>query len=461
MKSPAWKARAESMLTQFIHGQHFDDEPTNADEFYSDSPSKFNPLYPRLENTSTPNPPPTCTEFWSSDEGATGVYERLRCGCVVGDSGPESGAGPCFSVLLTWAKIVFGRVTNAYLSSPLLLAILPLLIGAVIGFWMGRRGDGQSEFGRKRDSKLSRPTPWGRLHTFVSLCVKRSQETVFSIGTGLVMLFIQRQRSSCSNGDMFNDKRDEKSRVQLRNSEINMESGVDPLSVPRHIAVIMDGNRRYGRAKYGNATRGHWDGSKTLLDFSKWCISEGVQILTVYAFSTENWARDPAEVSALMAIFCKYFEELSVEAIERGIRIRVLSTEEDQIPTDVKAGIDRMVSLTQHCDKFTMNICLSYGGRGEIVNACRRIATDVREGTMDIGDIGEGAIQSRLLTEHCSDPCIIIRTSGEERLSNFLLWQAAYSEFFFLEKQWPELQKEDLLEVIRTYAKGRQRRFGK
>jgi len=260
---------------------------------------------------------------------------------------------------------------------------------------------------------------------------------------------------------MFNDKRDEKSRVQLRNSEINMESGVDPLSVPRHIAVIMDGNRRYGRAKYGNATRGHWDGSKTLLDFSKWCISEGVQILTVYAFSTENWDRDPAEVSALMAIFCKYFEELSVEAIERGIRIRVLSTEEDQIPTDVKAGIDRMVSLTQHCDKFTMNICLSYGGRGEIVNACRRIATDVREGTMDIGDIGEGAIQSRLLTEHCSDPCIIIRTSGEERLSNFLLWQAAYSEFFFLEKQWPELQKEDLLEVIRTYAKGRQRRFGK
>jgi undecaprenyl diphosphate synthase len=223
----------------------------------------------------------------------------------------------------------------------------------------------------------------------------------------------------------------------------------------------MDGNRRYGNSKYGNATRGHWDGSKTLIEFSKWCIAEGIQTLTVYAFSTENWDREEAEVSALMAIFCKYCEELRVEAIQRGIRICVLTTEEEKIPEDVKLGVERMVSETKHCDKFTMNICLSYGGRGEIVNACKSIVADVQSGILDANHISERDLQNKMLTGHCCDPDIIIRTSGEERLSNFLLWQVAYSEFFFLKKQWPELQKEDLLEVVRTFAHGRKRRYGK
>lgn len=162
-----------------------------------------------------------------------------------------------------------------------------------------------------------------------------------------------------------------------------------------------------------------------------------------------------------MAIFCKYCEELRVEAIKQGIRICVLSTEEDRIPADVKAGMDRMVSHTQHCDKFTLNICLSYGGRGEIVNACRNIAMDAKAGKLDIDQVDENMLQKNMLTKHCCDPDIIIRTSGEERLSNFLLWQAAYSEFFFLKKQWPELQKKDLIEIIQTFAKGRKRRYGK
>jgi undecaprenyl diphosphate synthase len=150
-----------------------------------------------------------------------------------------------------------------------------------------------------------------------------------------------------------------------------------------------------------------------------------------------------------------------VEAVKRGIRIRVLTTEYGRIPDDVRSGIDRMVVETEPCDKFVMNICLSYGGRGEIVNACRGIASDVRDGKLDVNAVNEIEVRKRMLTAHCCDPDIVIRTSGEERLSNFLLWQVAYSEFFFLKKHWPELNKDDLIDVIRTFARGRKRRYGK
>ena len=239
------------------------------------------------------------------------------------------------------------------------------------------------------------------------------------------------------------------------------ESGVPLSSVPRHIAVIMDGNRRYGRQRYGSATRGHWDGSKTLADFAKWCIAEGVQVLTVYAFSTENWDRDPDEVAALMAIFVRYCKELREEALARGIRLRVLSTEADRIPADVAAGLKRMVEETAHCDKFLMNICLSYGSRGEMVHACRSLAADVQQGKLSSSDITENVITGRLLTGDCPDPDIVMRTSGEMRLSNFLLWQIAYSEMFFVERTWPELTKDDLVKVIQNFANDRQRRYGK
>lgn len=226
-------------------------------------------------------------------------------------------------------------------------------------------------------------------------------------------------------------------------------------------SVIMDGNRRYGKAKYGSVTKGHWDGSKTLVDFSKWCLAEGVEILTVYAFSTENWNRSASEVSVLMQIFCKYCDELRVEALERGIRLQVLSTETEQIPPDVAFGIERMVNETKHCNNLTMNICLSYGSKGEILNACKAIANDVNEGVIKPSEITETTFERKLLTGGCPDPDLILRTSGEFRLSNFLLWQLAYAEMFFLDKQWPELTKADLLGVIREYAINRKRRFGK
>jgi undecaprenyl diphosphate synthase len=223
----------------------------------------------------------------------------------------------------------------------------------------------------------------------------------------------------------------------------------------------MDGNRRYGKEKYGNSTRGHLDGSRKLIEFAQWCFVEGIEILTVYAFSTENWNRDAEEVSALMSIFCKYCDEIRTEAIEKGIRIHVLTTEGEKIPEDVRIGIKRMEVETRHCTKFTMNICLSYGGRNEIVNACKSVAIDLQAGKLNVNEIGETVLQSKMLTSHCCDPEVIIRTSGEERISNFLLWQAAYSEFFFLKKPWPALEKDDLLDVIRDFANGRTRRFGK
>lgn len=130
-----------------------------------------------------------------------------------------------------------------------------------------------------------------------------------------------------------------------------------------------------------------------------------------------------------------------------------------QIPAHVKAGMKRMVDETAHCKGgLTMNICLSYGSRGEIVHACRQVATDVQQGVLSVSDIDEAAVQNRLLAK--TDPDLVIRTSGEYRLSNFLLWQMAYSELFFVKKTWPEMRKEDLLEVIRAFAGGRDRRFG-
>jgi undecaprenyl diphosphate synthase len=425
MTNANWKRRAESMLSQFIEGSAIDDG--DVDIYYdapTSSPPKLKPYF-RLENFSTSDQQPTC--------GADSVYDRLLgCSCHRGDY--AVGDGTCGSLFLQWVKLAFGGVVKAYLSNPLFLALLPLALGAIIGYYLGNRNGANRKhstvFGR-----ISEIFHWACLHLML--------------------------RQSKTSELLFDEERDERTRSELKAIGTKRESGVELECVPRHVAVIMDGNRRYGKEKYGSATRGHWDGSKTLIEFGKWCMHEGVQILTVYAFSTENWNRDAEEVSTLMSIFCKYCDELRIEAIERGMRIHVLTTDGERIPEDVRKGIERMEEETKHCTNFTMNVCLSYGGRNEIANACKSIAMDVQAGKMNVNEIGEAALQNKMLTNHCCDPDIIIRTSGEERISNFLLWQAAYSEFFFLKKQWPELEKADLLDVIRTFAHGRKRRYGK
>ena len=402
--------------------------------------------------------------------------------------------GSAAAYILKWTKVAIKKTANAYLSSPVLLALMPLLIGCFIGFalawwYVGGQKCNKEEKNVKQvmdSANDHRLESRGRcadvrstmflLSTGISAMLASCSHCVVSALAIIVAYFPMqcvisgvRNKSelnhncfSCCGSSTELAHREDTVRQHL-SSEANTtrESGVPLSSVPKHIAVIMDGNRRYGRKRYGSATRGHWDGSKTLADFAKWCMAEGVQVLTVYAFSTENWDRDPDEVAALMTIFVRYCDELREEALVRGIRLRVLSTETARIPEDVTVGLKRMVDETAHCDKFLMNICLSYGSRGEIVNACRSVASDIDSGSLDVQDISDTVIEERLLTSGCPDPDIVMRTSGEMRISNFLLWQMAYSEMFFVDKTWPELTKEDLVRVIQDFAGGRQRRYGK
>jgi hypothetical protein len=215
------------------------------------------------------------------------------------------------AVLIRWARILFYKVARTYMAAPLLLMLLPLCIGLLVGLVMGRRyGPTRQESAQVSSTKLQGYSNgifgW-------SVCIVSSLSWYFSSSQNL-------------------EEKENQVRTELK-SDANTarESGVNLEHVPRHVAVIMDGNRRYGKARYGNVSKGHWDGSKILVDFAKWCIAEGVEVLSVYAFSTENWNRDPSEVASLMKIFVQYCDELRVEAIERNIRIHVLSTDTERV----------------------------------------------------------------------------------------------------------------------------------
>jgi undecaprenyl diphosphate synthase len=338
-------------------------------------------------------------------------------------------------LILNWIKEFVKRVlyNKGYATNPFVLGIVPLLVGIMMGWLLGTYGS----------------LVWSLNWTF------RSNNTFVAPANDDDDDDIEDEADT-------KQERDEKTRQSLQSASHTFESGVDPSHIPQHIAVIMDGNRRYGRSKYQNATRGHEEGSKTLLNFIQWCMAEQVQILTVYAFSTENWQRSPLEVTALMDLILTHVEELRTQALEQGICVNVLSTETEPIPKGVSQGIKRLVEDTKDGKNFTLNICLSYGSRGEIVQACQAISRKVQSGAMDIDDISTTTFHQHLLTASCgADPDLILRTSGEYRLSNFLLWQLAYSELFFLDKTWPEVKKEDLIMVIRKFANDRNRRYGK
>jgi undecaprenyl diphosphate synthase len=419
--------------------------------------------------------------------------QRYACNSQHYDSTDDS---TVLRLVLRWSKVVAIKVARNYHAWPVVLVVIPLVIGFVVGFWAGRR---------RRPEERSTPQPhdappkseppvlgrrqrlgdywqasrWYATATkavaqhwipklFPSFTFCSNANARSDVGKQIVVPMPSTERcvtTICGSGnddDGDEETRDELARQYLRSAEgTQPESGVDPSRVPRHVAVIMDGNRRYGRRYRGSATSGHYDGSRKLLQVAKWCIAERVQVLTVYAFSTENWNRDPSEVAALMTIFTKYCEELRTEAIERNIRVRVLSSEQERIPPHVKVGLDRLQNDTESCiGGLQMNICLSYGGRGEILGACQALAQRAARGELSPDSITEKEFQDELLTSHCPDPDVLIRTSGEYRLSNFLLWQLAYTELFFVDKNWPELEKGDFLRVIRSFADGRSRRFG-
>ncbi|RLN46238.1 hypothetical protein BBJ29_006607 [Phytophthora kernoviae] len=242
--------------------------------------------------------------------------------------------------------------------------------------------------------------------------------------------------------------------------DFEMLPDMEDIKIPCHIAVIMDGNRRYGKNKYGAGVRGHSDGSKTLVNFTDWCIDAGIKALTVFAFSTENWNRDQSEVDALMNLFNEFMHEIVPEALKRDIRVRVLVSDGRKLPTYIVESIEQIETQTSRCTAFNLNICVSYGARDEIVGACRKIATEVANGETSIEDINEDLLGQRMLTAGLPDPDILIRTSGELRISNFLLFQIAYSELIFLDKMWPEMTKDDVQAIIVEFNR-RKRRFGK
>lgn len=227
--------------------------------------------------------------------------------------------------------------------------------------------------------------------------------------------------------------------------------------VPKHVAVIMDGNGRWAEERGIPRLKGHEEGAQALLRTLRACKKFGVQHLTVYAFSTENWTRPKMEVSGLMKLltaFCKNYEK---EIHKEQVRILAMG-QLDRLPFTTRKPLEKLIDATSKYER-TLTICLSYGSRMEITDATRKIAEEVLAGTLNPADITEETISSHLYLPSVPDPDLLIRTSGEFRLSNFLLWQLSYSEFYISQLNWPDFGEEELANAIQSYGQ-RDRRFG-
>ena len=233
---------------------------------------------------------------------------------------------------------------------------------------------------------------------------------------------------------------------------------IDVQNLPKHIAIIMDGNRRWAKDRGLTTKEGHKAGSKNLENIARFCNKIGIKYLTVYAFSTENWKRSEAEVSALMFILKANLDAMIRRMDTENIKIRVIG-EKENIPNDIVPRIEKLVEKTKNNTGLTLNIAFNYGGRAELVHATKLIAEKVKNGELLLEDINENTISENIYTGGQPDPDLMIRTSRELRTSNFLPWQLTYTEFYFPDKHWPEFGEEDLLEAIKVYQ-GRNRRFG-
>ncbi len=229
--------------------------------------------------------------------------------------------------------------------------------------------------------------------------------------------------------------------------------------LPGHIAMIMDGNGRWAKKKLMNRVKGHEQGSKTVREVVTACREIGIRVLTLYAFSTENWARPKAEVAALMELL-KRFLISELDTLQKNdIRLQILGQRE-RLPQDVQEVAMNAIHQTQNNASMTLNLAISYGSRQEILGAVRSLAAKARSGDIDPEQITEEMFNQHLYTWGNPDPDLIIRTSGEYRLSNFLLWQAAYSELYITPTLWPDFTRDELMEILFNYQE-RERRFGK
>lgn len=233
---------------------------------------------------------------------------------------------------------------------------------------------------------------------------------------------------------------------------------LDPARIPAHIAIIMDGNGRWARARGEDRLMGHWQGYRTLKSIVYAADELGVRYLTVYGFSSENWRRPEGEVSGLMSLMLQAMRNEIEELIENGIRVLVSGRLGD-LPADLRSEFTGAMDRTTGNQRLTFNLAINYGGRAEIVDAVRAIAAEARDGRLDPDAITEDAIAARLYAPAVPDPDLLVRTAGEMRLSNFLLWETAYAEIFVTSTLWPDFSRENLVEAIAAYQK-RVRKFG-
>jgi len=230
-------------------------------------------------------------------------------------------------------------------------------------------------------------------------------------------------------------------------------------TVPKHIGIIMDGNRRFAKRLMLKPWKGHEYGAEKVKKLFEWCKELGIKEVTLYAFSIENFNRPKDEFDYLMNLFIAEFDKLKEDKslYEEKIRINFIGRIK-MFPKEVYEKMKELMEKTKNHSNYTVNFAMAYGGRAEVIDAVKKIATNVKEGKLDIEQINEEVFDKNVYNE--SAPELIIRTSGEKRLSGFLLWQSAYSELFFVDKMWPEFEKEDLIKCVQEYS-NRERRFGK
>ena len=231
-----------------------------------------------------------------------------------------------------------------------------------------------------------------------------------------------------------------------------------PDSLPRHIAIIMDGNGRWAKKRSLNRIRGHREGAESVRDIVRACREIGIEVLTLYAFSTENWQRPRQEISALMSLLKEFLRSEAAEMMENGIRLKAIGQIE-RFPGDVVKVLQEVMDMTRENRGMILNLALSYGGRDEIVEAARKIADEVLAGRLQPEEITKAVFSNYLYTREIPEPDLLVRTSGEMRISNFLLWQIAYTEICVTHTLWPDFRREELIRILRDYQK-RERRFG-
>jgi undecaprenyl diphosphate synthase len=230
-------------------------------------------------------------------------------------------------------------------------------------------------------------------------------------------------------------------------------------NLPRHVAVIMDGNGRWAERRGKPRIAGHQAGMKAVREVIETTADLGIPYLTLYAFSQENWKRPRTEIEALMGLLKRYIRTERKDLIEKGIRVRAIGDIE-RLAHGYREELDELITDTAANERLTVTLALSYGGRSEIVEAVRRIARQVRAGELDPEAIDEEVFADRLYTADLPDPDLLIRTSGELRISNFLLWQIAYTELYVTEVLWPDFDRDAFLDAVAEYL-GRERRFGR